>query len=820
MASCELMTEAPKHTRSGFATTRRLLAVLAGVGLLAAACASDADDSADRSRSDPAQPAATTGAPDTASDDESGEPDASANGMSEADAGGDESDTTGTGADRDSTSAEIEDGEGAAAQDTSAHNGSSQDSAAPAGAETPVSGVETAALRSFDECAALLDYVHTHAAAAAGPWGFETGFGGGFGPFGFADDAVADMAEEGPFPAAAAAGGDVPLLAGEDYSTSNLQESGIDEPDSVKTDGRRMVLTVRDTVQAVDVSGTTPRRIGSVSLDGTWPAQLLLHGDRVVAFVRRWDSPLPFPVIGRSDDDDGERLWHGDDWGPTTELVEIELTEGDPRIVRRLTLEGDLVGGRMIDGVIHVVTATHPRRIDWVIPQRDTPAELSQAAAANRRLVASTGVEHWLPQYQLADAAGNVTAGGQLGSCERTFAPAHYGGPGTLTVTSVDLGAGDGGLAGSVEATSILAGGRDIYASSEHLYVSTTRWDDLRRWQEFDTAASDGAEMPQTVTEVHQFEISSRGDAAGYVTTASVPGILLNQYSMSEYDGYLRIATTVSPPWFFGDDLSSESLLTVLDADDGALSQVGQIGGLGVGERIYAVRYLGDVAAVVTFRQVDPLYLIDLSDPAAPDVRGELKITGYSAYLHPVAEDLLLGVGQEADLDGVTQGSQVSLFDIGDLDSPQRIDQWTLAGAHSNVEFDALHFLYWPPSELMVMPVIQYLDGDAAAAPSASPLMGAVALSTSQRQLAELARLSHADEPTRRCNEHREIVIRPDGTEEAGSLERFCWYDQDWEAQITATAVVGDRLYLASAKGLQAVDLATFAPVGLLHWDR
>ena len=145
-----------------------------------------------------------------------------------------------------------------------------------------------------------------------------------------------------------------------------------------------------------------------------------------------------------------------------------------------------------------------------------------------------------------------------------------------------------------------------------------------------------------------------------------MPGTLLNQFSLSEDKGVLRAATTIG----FGAE--AESKVTTLTAGDRRLVQRGQVGGLGRGERIYAVRFIGDVGYVVTFRETDPLYTVDLCDPPGPRVRGELKIPGYSAYLHPVADDLLLGVGQEATEDGRVQGLQFSLFDVSDLARPVR----------------------------------------------------------------------------------------------------------------------------------------------------
>jgi uncharacterized secreted protein with C-terminal beta-propeller domain len=118
---------------------------------------------------------------------------------------------------------------------------------------------------------------------------------------------------------------------------------------------------------------------------------------------------------------------------------------------------------------------------------------------------------------------------------------------------------------------------------------------------------------------------------------------------------------------------------------------------LGLGERIFAVRYLGDLAAVVTFRQVDPLYLVDLSNPAAPRVTGELKIPGVSRYLHPLGEDHLLGVGQDGTDDGRLTGVQISLFDISDRAAPTRVDSLEFGPGHSPVEFDHKAFTFWAP---------------------------------------------------------------------------------------------------------------------------
>jgi len=176
---------------------------------------------------------------------------------------------------------------------------------------------------------------------------------------------------------------------------------------------------------------------------------------------------------------------------------------------------------------------------------------------------------------------------------------------------------------------------------------------------------------------------------------------------MSELNGDLRVATTEQPFWNedSGSEIStSESAVYVLRPEGTELVTVGSVGGLGLTEQIYAVRFLGTQAYVVTFRQTDPLYVIDLSDPANPTVSGELKIPGYSAYLHPVGDGLLLGVGQEADADGRVQGTKLSLFDVSNPADPREVSSLPIGG-FSEAEWDHKAFLYWPEDGTIVIPV-------------------------------------------------------------------------------------------------------------------
>jgi uncharacterized secreted protein with C-terminal beta-propeller domain len=220
-------------------------------------------------------------------------------------------------------------------------------------------------------------------------------------------------------------------------------------------------------------------------------------------------------------------------------------------------------------------------------------------------------------------------------------------------------------------------------------------------------------------------------------------------------------------------------MVTVLAERDGRLAEVGRVGGLGKGEQIQAVRFLGDLGYVVTFRQVDPLYVVDLSDPARPQVAGELKILGYSAYLHPLGDDLLLGVGQDATQQGSVKGTQMSVFDISDPASLGRIDQVKVSGGNSEVEWDHHAFLYWEPEGLAVLPVNVWGEGPG----KDEAFAGALAVRVRNGELDVAARLSHED-----------------GGPDAGY-------------GIRRSLVVGDLLYTVAETGVEAVDLVTLRDV-------
>ncbi len=615
------------------------------------------------------------------------------------------------------------------------------------------SGVSTAAgdgrgkvgLQSFGSCERLLAYAKPHLLPLVGP----TGLGGG---------AVG-------LPQAGAPAGAVGERASGavDFSTTNVQEEGVDEPDLVKSNGSFLFVARADRLFAVDVRARRPKVAGSLQLPAGASYELLLHGDRLLALSRGGIVSIGVPQGGVVRSMPVRRS--------QSSLIEIDVSDpAAPRIVRSLAFEAELLSARLVGSVARVVTASSmPQALGFVAPADGTPAAADAALARNRTVVQRSRIRSWLPSYVVNGRRGEPLARRPLVQCRNVRRPATYSGLGLVTVLTFDLRKG---LA-PVDSDSILADGRTVYASQESLYVATERWSEPR--------PADTSDPPRMTTAIHKFDISDPASTV-YRGSGTVPGYLMSQWSLSEHAGVLRVASTEEPTWWNpGPREQSESFVTTLRAEGGALVQLGQVGGLGKGERVYAVRFAGDTGYVVTFRQVDPLYTLDLSSPSHPTVVGELKIRGYSAYLHPLGGDLLLGVGQDATDEGRVLGTQLSLFDVSDPRRPARLQARQLGSSWSEAESDHHAFLWWAPARLTVLPV-QTWEGET--------FVGAVGFRVGRSGIEEVGRVTHSGE----------LV--------AGRTARV------GGVPIRRSLVVGDALYTVSDSGVEATSLASFAEDG------
>jgi hypothetical protein len=463
---------------------------------------------------------------------------------------------------------------------------------------------------------------------------------------------------------------------------TNVQEAGVDEADLAKTDGTLLVTFVGHTLQVVDVSGRTPRPRGSLDLGSTRPTELLLEGDRVLVIAPGNDGA-----------------------GTTLNLVDVANPDR-PELMGTEDIGARYLSARLQNGIAQVVLSAAPQ-LSFVQPNQWRDGDRmtgEQSRDANREIVRHSQLSDWMPTRRLVDRNARQVSDQPLLDCGAIRHPVVDSGMDLVTVQSIDA-RGSNPLADAV-ATAVVAAGDLVYASADKLFVATTRGGFGDEWVQPDSDLRAGpAYMPAPntgVTDIHAFDIS--GGKVRYLASGSVPGYVKDRWSFSERDGYLRVVyTTGSAPWAWG---SGTTNVMVLDTAGQRLDEVGRSAAIVSNEQVKAVRWFDDLAAVVTFRQTDPLFLVDLSRPTQPKVTGKLTLPGYSAYLHPIGDRRLLGIGQDANQWGQAQGLQVSSFDILDANDPRRSDNLDLGRfASSPVEQDPRGFVYLPEDRMAVFPV-------------------------------------------------------------------------------------------------------------------
>jgi hypothetical protein len=619
------------------------------------------------------------------------------------------------------------------------------------------------ALPSFPSCPALLDYAQAGAHRTGGQPGV---------PPRAIPGPIAVLNTPAPMPAPSA-GEATPVSAptaaapaakdtsSTPFSTTNNQEANVDEPDLVKTDGKHIYAVSDRVLRVVDVTGAQPKLVGELKLDG-FGQQLLLRGDTVLViatqngFAYPLDGPggggrpaiaiAPYPGRGK------------------TIVSEISVADpAKPAVKRTMTIDGDFVDARQNGGTARLVIDSAPDQIQ------------PQGGESVGKAIESTHTSDYLGGTTLKSNVSGNTYRRQLVHCNQVRHPRAFSGLDVLTIMTVDL---DKGLY-SLDRDGVMAGAQVVYGSTGSLYVASQRY-----YAQLEQPTVDGAaaqSVPNHVTtEIHRFDISDP-DKTSYAASGVVDGFALNQYSLSEYKGDLRVATTEDPVWLATADGTFEtgqrqSGVTVLHQDGGQLKTIGRLTGLGKDERIYAVRFIDDRAYIVTFRQIDPLFVVDLADPTAPKLRGQLNLTGYSAYLHPIGNDKLLGIGVEANAQGSVSGAQASLFDVSDPAKPARVSQLVFGPGGFQVATDPHAFLYWDPTKLAVLPLSTYGSNGPA-------FTGAVGLRVGGT-LTEVGRITH------------------DGA------------DPDYKPAISRALVIGDKVFTLSYAGLGAARLDNLGPLG------
>ena len=443
---------------------------------------------------------------------------------------------------------------------------------------------------------------------------------------------------------------------------TNVQEVGVDEPDGVKTNGSLLVRIDGDTIAVYDLTGTQPVRVSTLALPYFDSGQILLSGSTVVAIGSNTE---PTSNAGTA----------------TSRVLTVSLAHpARPQITSNVAYGGMVTSARQHGSTIRLVLSTGLPSLPFAQPAPNgSAASMKRALATNRRLVANSTLSQWLPTMNTGSGAKQLLDCGNVAVTPSSVAL------GTTSVIGFDASTPTQTSAIGLSGQTSIA-----YESADHLYLTGSGTSmgpcacpmiDSRM---IGYRASDK-------TAIFQFDLV--GDQAAHVATGTVGGSIADRWSMDEVGGVLRVATS---QFTRGTQVSS---VVTLKPSGHALVQVGRLDGLGRGETLTAARWFGDFAVLSTARQMDPLFTVDLTDPAHPKLLGALHIPGYSSYFHPLGNGLLLGVGQNVSFNssGEQSQAQVGLFDISALKNVQRLSVVSLAQWTRPVAGDDPHAFTWLP---------------------------------------------------------------------------------------------------------------------------
>lgn len=425
--------------------------------------------------------------------------------------------------------------------------------------------------------------------------------------------------------------------AKEEYSQTTTQVEGVDEADIVKTDGRYIYTLSDSTLRVLEANSGKPRLVQTVALPeegDRYYLEMYLSGERLVVLGEVYTRSGSSIVTDRLATMDMVRL------EGKTEILIYDVSKPDKAaLVGTREQSGSYNSSRMIGDKLYVISnhTVNLGGIDKKHPETFVPTvsdgNTDTALEADCVLTPSEGVE--TASYLVACS---------YNSCDSEL----------------------------ISAVSVLSASDTVYSSTDNIITAVSRYDPDSQHKYY--------------TSVSRFSLSD-GEIS-YIASGMVPGTLINQFAIDEHNGYFRFVTTEEKYEITeqGDgENSSVSIkrfgtsngLYVLDKN---LDNVGSVDSLAEGERVYSVRFMGDIAYFVTFRQVDPLFSVDVSDPKAPKVIGELKIPGFSEYLYPYGQGLMLGIGQDADeKTGRTNCLKLSMFDVSDPSAVTEQDKLLLS---------------------------------------------------------------------------------------------------------------------------------------------
>jgi inhibitor of cysteine peptidase len=532
----------------------------------------------------------------------------------------------------------------------------------------------------------------------------------------------------------------------ENHSTTNNQVEGVDEADLVKTDGSYIYAISEAKVVITDVRNPDEMAVAKelAFMDEMYPQQLFLSGDILVVLGSRYSvTPIEGDIL---------------EYRPQTVLTSVYLynisNPANAELIREFGTEGDLNGARLTDNNLYFVTNVFP---DYGILQEPDNGEVRPHTYDSEN-----GEElQPLPYDKIAILPGTMTASYSV-------------------ITAIDL---KDPKKNEIVTEGYLGGSEQLYMTSEHLYVTASAFMPISEKEE-----AEDLKMPvwlpqQANTKIFKFALN--GTDVQFVASTEVKGSLLNQFSMDEFDGYFRVVTTEGFAW--DEAAPSKNHLFVLD---GSLKQAGSVEDLAPGERIYSARFIEDKAYMVTFKETDPLFVIDVSEPSSPEVLGELKIPGFSNYLHPLGENHLIGFGSDTKLepvkDGeprvVTGGMKISLFDISDFANPVEKDTEIIgeSGTYSTLQYDHKALFTHADKNLFGFPISLFSKGEG----NYVEFEGAGAMI---------------------------FTITPEGIEETANLLEDTEAEyENWQTTVQRILYIDDTLYTVSPAEVKSYSLETF----------
>jgi hypothetical protein len=516
--------------------------------------------------------------------------------------------------------------------------------------------------------------------------GSMSGIGSGYGSAAPKPSYDSAPSRAAPRPTASTAPGAAPRAAASASGTNN-QVVGVDEADIVKTDGRYVYLAMNGALRIVEAMN--PRVTSVTKLPGSI-RELFVEGNRAVVYTAS-GSGKKRCTYGY------DCVFTGD--GTATRIVVLDIADRTtPKVVREIDLSGSLMAARRIGTAVHTVVAdgdaptsvyaTWPEGLDTCGTKESVVrAKFAELKRDNERKILANA---WFPTIR--------EKGIEKPLCGGLLRTAISDGQAFTTVVSFDL---RDEASPAVTATVQSRPGA-VFASASTLYLSVVHQKRAAqgRWYSFYPSVDE-------VSEIHAFHIGENPRETRYSGSGIVPGHVLNQFAMDEWYGYLRVATTRGRV----PDPRVESVVSILaPAEGGNLVRVGAIDKIAPGEDIRAVRFDGDRGYIVTFKKTDPLFVIDLYQPAAPAILGELKIPGFSTYMHRIDPDHLLSIGFDANDHGdfaYFDGVILQLFDVKQPTDPKLIHKEKIGtrGSSSEAATNHLAFNYFEDRGMLAIPM-------------------------------------------------------------------------------------------------------------------